>query len=236
MTISLTLILLEATGDMQYVLPLMLTLLTARFVGNLINEGIYETHIRLKELPFLEATCPPVAETNGLIVTQIMSENPVTFNPVMRVSDVYEILKSNDHNCFPVIDLNSNLLIGTILRKVLTVLLKSRSFGPSSSDPNSSSRISPLVSWTNLEIIYPRYPSVLDIHLSNIEGKGWLDLRPYLDRSPYLVKSEASVKRAYRMFRTLGLRHLLVVGDEGSVVGIITRHDLTDSSLNLLTR
>jgi H+/Cl- antiporter ClcA len=32
MTISLTVILLEATGDMQYVLPLMLTLMAARYV------------------------------------------------------------------------------------------------------------------------------------------------------------------------------------------------------------
>lgn len=32
MTISLTVILLEATGDMQYVLPLMLTLMAARCV------------------------------------------------------------------------------------------------------------------------------------------------------------------------------------------------------------
>jgi chloride channel 7 len=31
MTISLTVILLEATGDMQYVLPLMLTLMAARY-------------------------------------------------------------------------------------------------------------------------------------------------------------------------------------------------------------
>ena len=43
MTISLTVILLEATGDMQYVLPLMLTLMAARFTGNVFNEGVLDT-------------------------------------------------------------------------------------------------------------------------------------------------------------------------------------------------
>lgn len=33
MTISLTVMILEATGDMQYVLPLMLTVMASRFVG-----------------------------------------------------------------------------------------------------------------------------------------------------------------------------------------------------------
>lgn len=39
MTISLTVMILEATGDMQYVLPLMLTVMAARLVGNVFTEG-----------------------------------------------------------------------------------------------------------------------------------------------------------------------------------------------------
>jgi chloride channel 7 len=71
-TISLSVMLLEATGDMQvrtlaleikfaitqlhhqYVLPLMLTLLAARYVGNFLSKGIYDVAIELKHLPYIE--------------------------------------------------------------------------------------------------------------------------------------------------------------------------------------
>lgn len=70
MTISLTVILLEATGDMQYVLPLMLTLMAARFTGNVFNEGLYDIHIALKRIPFLEPDVPPIAERNEIVAAQ----------------------------------------------------------------------------------------------------------------------------------------------------------------------
>jgi chloride channel 7 len=54
MTISLTVIILEATGDVQYVVPLMVTVMFARFAGNIYNEGLYDIHIHLKNMPFLE--------------------------------------------------------------------------------------------------------------------------------------------------------------------------------------
>ena len=46
MTVSLAVILLETTGNYQLGLPLMLTLITARFVGNFLGEGVYDLHVR----------------------------------------------------------------------------------------------------------------------------------------------------------------------------------------------
>ena len=45
MTVSLAVILLETTGNYQVGLPLMVTLVTARFIGNLLGKGIYDLHV-----------------------------------------------------------------------------------------------------------------------------------------------------------------------------------------------
>jgi chloride channel 7 len=56
MTISLTVILLDCTGNEQFVLPLMLSLMTARLTGSLFNEDLYHIHIHFKKgVQFLEA-------------------------------------------------------------------------------------------------------------------------------------------------------------------------------------
>ena len=59
----------------------------------------------------------------------------------------------------------------------------------------------------------------------------FIDLRPYSDPSPLTVHIHAPVARAFRLFRKLGLRHLLVINDSHDVVGIITRADLSQEAL-----
>ena len=54
-----------------------------------------------------------------------------------------------------------------------------------------------------------------------------LDLGPVMVRSPYVVYADCPLSRAYRLFVTMGLRHLVVVSHEdNSVAGVVTRADL----------
>lgn len=46
--------------------------------------------------------------------------------------------------------------------------------------------------------------------LSGSELELLVDLRPFMQRDPFIVQSDASLSRAYRLFRTMGLRHLFV--------------------------
>ena len=53
MTVSLAVILLEATDEIEYGLPLLVTLMVAKWVGDLFNEGLYDIHSELREIPYL---------------------------------------------------------------------------------------------------------------------------------------------------------------------------------------
>jgi chloride channel 7 len=84
-----------------------------------------------------------------------------------------------------------------------------------------------LLPYDAFEAMYPRYPDVRSIQLSDEERDCWMDLRPYMDPTPVTVHSNCPLQRAFKIFRTIGLRHLLVTNNAFDVVGIITRHDLT---------
>jgi len=240
MTISLTVILLEATGDMQYVLPLMIVLMAARFTGNVFNEGLYDIHIHLKHIPFMEPEVPPIAERNEIVAGQVMSAEVKCLRPVERAGVVYDLLRSCQHGTFPIVDTASGgTLYGTASRDMLCTLLQRRAFGNpdvledyDNSDTLGPRRLSPLVQWDTIERAYPKYPTIDDFDIGEADRNCWLDLRPYANTAPYTINETASIQRTYRLFRTLGLRFLCVVNHNNQVVGIITRKDLLPASLS----
>ena len=62
---------------------------------------------------------------------------------------------------------------------------------------------------------------------ADAKGSGALmiDLRPHCDRSPYVVNELLPLRRVFRLFSTMGLRHLPVVDEHSCIVGMITRKD-----------
>jgi chloride channel 7 len=59
----------------------------------------------------------------------------------------------------------------------------------------------------------------------------YVDLRPYLNPTPHTVHVHMPLATAFTEFTQLALRHMVVVNDCHDVVGIITRHDLLESSV-----
>lgn len=247
MTISLTVILLECTGVIEWGLPIMVTLMAARWVGNSFNEGLYDIHIHLKNLPFLHAETP--FYSRYLRVQDIMSSNPVSINHITRVGEVYRLLKTSEHSCFPVLEeqveednrFGPSKFVGVMLRQHLCVLLQKKDFmtdrpipylrKPAEGDTTLLHNGMYALNYRDLESSYPRYPQINEIKLTYEERQLWMDLTPYMNATPLAVNQQTPVTRVYRLFRSLGLRHLMVVNHSNELCGIVSRKDLTPDHL-----
>lgn len=67
--------------------------------------------------------------------------------------------------------------------------------------------------------------------LSEMDLDKWIDLSPFMNQSPMILSDVAPAARVFNMFRTLGLRHLLLVNSDNRVTGMITRKDLLEENI-----
>lgn len=113
-------------------------------------------------------------------------------------------------------------LQGLILRSQLIVLLKHKVFVERSNRGLVQRRLR----LKDFRDAYPRFPPIQSIHVSQDERECTMDLSEFMNPSPYTVPQEASLPRVFKLFRALGLRHLVVVDNHNQVVGLVTRKDL----------
>ncbi|KAI6076700.1 H(+)/Cl(-) exchange transporter 7 [Aix galericulata] len=227
MTLSLTVIMMEATGNVTYGFPIMLVLMTAKIVGDYFVEGLYDMHIQLQSVPFLHWEAP--VTSHSLTAREVMSTPVTCLRRIERVGTVVDILSdtSSNHNGFPVVESNPNStqvagLRGLILRSQLIVLLKHKVFV----ERANLSLVQRRLKLKDFRDAYPRFPPIQSIHVSQDERECMIDLSEFMNPSPYTVPQEASLPRVFKLFRALGLRHLVVVDNRNEVVGMVTRKDL----------
>jgi len=227
MTISLTVILIEATGNLTYGFPVMVVLLVAKWVGDFFNEGLYDIHIQLAGVPLLGWDPPPLSATT--YASEVMSHPLVTLNPTDTVGNIVDALKSTTHNGFPVVDheMSSSYdrrsfgkLRGLVLRHELIVLLQHKIFSELYGEWEGK------VDMNLFRMAYPRYPDISRIFVSTTERDYHVDLRPIMNTTPITCLHSTSFPQMFNLFRALGLRHMLVLNDNNEVVGMVTRKDL----------
>lgn len=241
MTISLTVILIEATGNISFGPPLMITLIIAKWIGDyFMPESIYDIHIQLASVPFLPWEPPSMSHT--VYASEVMSVPVITLKAVERVGRIIEILEKETHNGFPVVDVvpidmsesfssfagdstsqvHYGRFRGLILRWQLIILLREKVFEEVSETHHAS------LTLQTFRDAYPRYPPVEQVidKITPEERNYHIDLRPVMNPSAYSVGHSSSLNKIFQLFRALGLRHLVVVNDRNEVVGMITRKDI----------
>lgn len=223
MTLSLTVIMVEATSNVTYGFPIMLVLMTAKLVGDYFIEGLYDIHIQLQSVPFLHWEAPMIS--HSLTSREVMSAPVTCLKRMEKVGFIVDILSdtSSNHNGFPVVENKPpSRLCGLILRSQLIVLLKHKVFVERANLGQTHKRLM----LKDFRDAYPRFPPIQSIHVSQDERDCLMDLTEFMNPSPYTVPQAASLTRVFKLFRALGLRHLVVVDNQNRVVGMVTRKDL----------
>lgn len=105
MTISLTVIIIEATGAISFGLPIMICLMTSKWIADWFIDGLYDLAIHMSNVPFLGWN-PPV-KSYSIYATDVMSPNVVVLKTTETVGNLIRILKATTHNGFPVVDFDS---------------------------------------------------------------------------------------------------------------------------------
>uniref|UniRef100_A0A7S4UII4 Chloride channel protein n=1 Tax=Alexandrium monilatum TaxID=311494 RepID=A0A7S4UII4_9DINO len=230
-TISLTMILMEATDNALFSLPIFFAVMVAKWTGDYLScvtaNGIYDMHImELKHIPLLEHG--PEKEMIQIKVRDVMARNPVTLQAVERLGHIIEILESCKHNGFPVVFPGTKHLAGTLHRSVLHRILENCRKHDILQDPSGELRKLPPIHYEDMAMSTSKLESyeqlVADLGPEHLQHR--LDLRPYMNRNGYQMPKHASVSSCFYLFRKLGLRHLPIVATNGDVCGMVTRKDL----------
>ncbi|XP_050395786.1 H(+)/Cl(-) exchange transporter 7 isoform X1 [Patella vulgata] len=227
-TISLTVIIVECTGDISFGLPIMLTLMISKWVGDFFTTGLYDMNVEVSGIPLLSWEPPPLCE--NIKASEVMSQPVLSLHTEEKVGSILEILESETYGGFPVVETNpkyrqyySGKLKGLILKNQLLVLLKKKIFAPEGMLPPEAN-----IRCKDFDNPYPvgQRLTLKDIEVTEEEKEHLIDLKPYMNFSPYTVGPSFSMPRVFKLFRGLGLRHLIVVNNNYEPVGMVTRKDL----------
>lgn len=209
MTVSLVVIMFELTGSVNWIVPLMVAVMAAKWVGDsIVKQGVYDAHIGLNGYPFLDVKDDFVYTT---IAADVMSPKKgdsslaVLTQNSMSVADVENLLKASSHNGYPVIvSEESQYLVGFVLRKDLIIALTS---AKESMDVFDSTKV-----------FFNDPRNTTQQSQWNSRGPPPINLNKIVDFSPVTMTDQTPMEMVIDMFRKLGLRHVLVTHN-GSVGG-----------------
>ncbi|XP_065836634.1 chloride channel protein C-like [Oscarella lobularis] len=253
LTVSLTVIMLEITNDVQFLLPIMVAIMVAKWTGDFITHPIYHALLEMKCIPFLDAE--PViiradkkTTSTGVVNLELHCASDAMTKAVkvlpVRIS-VYQLantLMSTTHGGYPVIerakDTDVEVFGGIISRDhLLFLLLNASELMKTKSNLDEELQTAELPIDMKQLVFSQAHPiqvskALMETYATDEQYKNlYFDLSPFINRSNPTVSTTFSLHRTYILFRTLGLRHLVVLDECNRVAGILTRKDLMGFAL-----
>lgn len=197
MTVSLVMIMLEITSNMRMLMPLMLTIMIAKVVGDRFTVSVYDIILELN--PSIRMLESHLEEDRALVLEQlnvhdVCSVQVTALTADCSLSSIIQVLRVTQYAGYPVVD-DERHVLGFVKRIQLTQILC-------------------------------EYNVEMDDDLA-LDGNPMIDVLQYADISPETIHWMASVSRGFTQFTATGIQHLCVVNEFNMLLGILTRTDFS---------
>ena len=239
LTVSLAVIMVEVTNDVQFLLFIIVTILFAKWTGDFFTRSIYHSLIEAKCVPYLEAEpvilkeggkfgrWQKVANLEGHQAREVMASPVLCLREKDTLAAMLSLLQHSDHGGFPVVTEERNTFTGLITRTELMVIISKIRRSLLGVCPGSEL----FLDLTHHDFLRPpseeQQAEVLRWKATDVNLLGtWMDLKPFVNTSIMTVHTRFSLHRTYNIFRKLGLRHLVVVDDNYKVTCVIWNQSL----------
>jgi len=165
MTISVTVIAMEACSNGNSFLVALGVAVTSKLIADSLSMGIYDLHIQLKGIPYLEPRATEADLYFNLRVVDIMSPRVVSVPVKVHVWELLLLLRTHSFNSFPVtkrlVDSASSRTYSTIKGS------KSMDFPPRRSQLSTEATADALVS---VQRKSPRFVGIIDTKTHTLRG------------------------------------------------------------------
>jgi len=207
LTVSLAIVIYEVTGGLDYIAPIMITIVCAKWSADAFNrQGFYAQRIsKLHGYPWIDAYAE--MELIGPAM-EVMTKNLISLTVYgQNLHQLKHLLSKYPYHGFPIIDnQHDSYIYGYIARSDLELLIEQN---------------------TTEEVL--RNPFI-PVHFSHdpppYPTPNFLDFSSSVDKYPVKVLPHTPIDRVLGLFQGLGLRYVLVNSHKGQLVGIIKKKDM----------
>ncbi|KLO19071.1 Cl-channel protein [Schizopora paradoxa] len=219
MTISLVVIMFELTGALSHVLPIMISVMVAKWVGDAFGkEGIYPSWIALRNYPWIPSNeYRDGGETASSILVPF--KNLVTLEAEgLTIPQLKQLLKSHDYHGYPVVTREKEL-IGYVTRaSIKTIICQCNPLSIIFCFPLNAS-VPAAYSSQDSERVYGF------VRRNEGPSNNSTNLDQYLEEAAIQLKREVPLELVVNTFQKMNIRYIFFTR-HGRLEGLVTKTDI----------
>ena len=236
-TISVTVILFEVTGQIDYFLPMIISVLAAYSVSNFLSISIYDAMLEIKGLPYLPSLQP--SKLHSLLAKDIMEYSYPQITMNCKIKELVEALDNAGiiFNKVPVVDSNGGLMYDIKIGKIKQHLMSSATeyLSGKGEEVGESVRkyLNCVVDHSQGSIIDDTYQTMVQVNEENEEVNEFLEVKVDFDSqdiaredAPFALNETTPLAKVHFLFIMLGFNQVYLIR-KGQLVGMISRESFS---------